>query len=316
MYASTLLSAHPVHYFSLTGKSSLAVTLSHFTKEWVPVFTPATCSSCHDVIRGPMFQWLRPAEQQLEQSNSGRKRERDLTWSAIVCESCFLEKKGQNKSHDDEDSSGMSCLKIYKHCILDTAITATTARKLCRCTSVARTDPSGRYRTLFPIEDQVDRHRPKNRAGRLQCVLSSLGDLVAEAKYDGMQGSVERGEGTRDAKVTLWSEEKRLAQEEAQKKTRQQQEDQGQPNVKKSEHGPGQRWRKKGHGALETVTEHSLQDEQERTGTEGRSSEVEEAEADEDIPFFMRRCVEKYPFGNVHMALRVGPLAIENGVSQ
>ena len=41
-----------------------------------------------------------------------------------------------------------------------------------------------------------------------------------------------------------------------------------------------------------------------------------ESEADEDIPLFFRQFTEKYPFGNVHMALRVGPLVIENGVSQ
>ncbi|KAL8299181.1 hypothetical protein RB593_009180 [Gaeumannomyces tritici] len=37
--------------------------------------------------------------------------------------------------------------------------------------------------------------------------------------------------------------------------------------------------------------------------------------ADDDIPLFFRRFATKYPFGNVHMALRVGPLVIENGVS-
>ena len=41
---------------------------------------------------------------------------------------------------------------------------------------------------------------------------------------------------------------------------------------------------------------------------------VDEKEAGEDIPFFMRRITDRYPFGNVHMALRVGPIIIENGV--
>ena len=41
---------------------------------------------------------------------------------------------------------------------------------------------------------------------------------------------------------------------------------------------------------------------------------VDEKEAAEDIPFFMRRITDRYPFGNVHMALRVGPIIIENGV--
>ena len=41
---------------------------------------------------------------------------------------------------------------------------------------------------------------------------------------------------------------------------------------------------------------------------------VDEKEAEEDVPFFMRRITDRYPFGNVHMALRVGPILIENGV--
>jgi hypothetical protein len=43
---------------------------------------------------------------------------------------------------------------------------------------------------------------------------------------------------------------------------------------------------------------------------------LEENEADEDVPFFMRKFTNRYPFGNVHMALRIGPLIIENGVDQ
>ena len=41
-----------------------------------------------------------------------------------------------------------------------------------------------------------------------------------------------------------------------------------------------------------------------------------EAAADEDIPLFFRQFMQQYPFGNVHMALRVGFLVIENGVAQ
>ncbi|KAJ5326117.1 uncharacterized protein N7506_009219 [Penicillium brevicompactum] len=49
--------------------------------------------------------------------------------------------------------------------------------------------------------------------------------------------------------------------------------------------------------------------------TGSTTSVASEATADEDIPLFFRRYTERYPFGNVHMALRVGPLVIENGVS-
>lgn len=36
----------------------------------------------------------------------------------------------------------------------------------------------------------------------------------------------------------------------------------------------------------------------------------------EDVPIFLRSITEKYPYGNVHMALRIGPVVIENGVEQ
>ncbi|KAB2568772.1 hypothetical protein DBV05_g12549, partial [Lasiodiplodia theobromae] len=36
---------------------------------------------------------------------------------------------------------------------------------------------------------------------------------------------------------------------------------------------------------------------------------------EEEIPFYLRHYTKKYPFGNVHMALRIGPLTIENGVA-
>lgn len=43
---------------------------------------------------------------------------------------------------------------------------------------------------------------------------------------------------------------------------------------------------------------------------------AEEAMSDTDIPLFYRECAEDYPFAGMHMALRIGPLVIENGVSK
>ena len=36
----------------------------------------------------------------------------------------------------------------------------------------------------------------------------------------------------------------------------------------------------------------------------------------EDVPFYVRSIAERYPYGNVHMGLRFGPLIIENGVEK
>lgn len=37
---------------------------------------------------------------------------------------------------------------------------------------------------------------------------------------------------------------------------------------------------------------------------------------DEDIPAHIKRYTDRYPFGNVHVSLMVGPLVIENGANQ
>jgi hypothetical protein len=52
-----------------------------------------------------------------------------------------------------------------------------------------------------------------------------------------------------------------------------------------------------------------------RVAEEEISIPVQEG-ADEDVPIFLRNFANKYPFGSVHMALRIGPLIIENGVEQ
>jgi hypothetical protein len=67
---------------------------------------------------------------------------------------------------------------------------------------------------------------------------------------------------------------------------------------------------------LRVEKKQSLVNKENRTAEEGTSIGFEEDEARDDIPFFMRKFVNAYPFGNVHMALRIGPLIIENGVEQ
>lgn len=46
------------------------------------------------------------------------------------------------------------------------------------------------------------------------------------------------------------------------------------------------------------------------------TSPAEAAMSDTNIPLFYRECVEEDPFAGMHMALRIGPLVIENGVSK
>lgn len=124
-------------------------------------------------------------------------------------------------------------------------------------------------------------------------------ELVALAKYHGMQTALRKGKSLGRLKR---SSKGRKKDEEENGKT-----EQGKSIVK--ENG----WKRL---RLKKVTGASLVDAKKRTATISETTVFEEAEADKDIPFFFRKYTEKYPFGNVHMALRVGPLLIENGVAQ
>jgi Na+-translocating ferredoxin:NAD+ oxidoreductase RnfC subunit len=124
----------------------------------------------------------------------------------------------------------------------------------------------------------------------VECGLLKLGEIVAEAKYDGMR--------TMTIQKKRKNKNKRnLADERREDKQR----------VETMKQKQAQR--------PKTITQQS-QHAPERAAMSGTAVAVEEAEADEDIPFFLRRYTEKYPFGNVHMALRIGPAVIENGVAQ
>lgn len=259
----------------LQATDRVSVTLSSYTKDAIPIFLNAHCSTCDSVIRGPSWRSSAPADEK-----------HDPNWR--ICESCYL-KRYQDKPH---------IYKVYKHCVLDGSITSSLSHKICHCAGVAHSDTSGRSRNLFPIA-QEDAHLAAPREGGLQCPLLSLGDMVAESKYDGMQTLVTQP-------VPL-AQERHLAALTPSEREK----------LKQSKKKATKFRRKKNKDSnLQTTTMSSMVDEKDREGIEATSAEVREAEADEDIPFFMRRYVEKYPFGNVHMALRVGPLVIENGVAQ
>jgi hypothetical protein len=203
----------------------------------------------------------------------------------VICEDCYRE-----SCYGQDD-----LVKAYKHCILEEVITPGASRNICRCSTVPHFDSNGRSRTLFPINKE-DNHR--NIEGGVQCGLLKLKELVAEAKYDGMQTTIKK-------RISL-SEEKRLHEKEQEKKRDARAKIEAKEAAKIASRG-----RK-----MKIVTNSSLQNASLKIPTSGTASIAEEQEAGEDIPFFLRKYTERYPFGNVHIALRVGPLIIENGVSQ
>ena len=136
--------------------------------------------------------------------------------------------------------------------------------------------------TLFPIGTKV-KHNRAPKSGMIECGLFKVGDLVAEAKYDGIR-----------TMTSLKKRSKKRSQED-------------------TEDSPTKATKKRSMGRPTAATGKSQQA-PDRVQTTGATVGVGEDEADADIPWFLRKYTEKYPFGNVHMALRVGPLVLENGV--
>ena len=173
-----------------------------------------------------------------------------------------------------------SYTKRYKHCILSEAITPPISRKMCRCEAVSHVDSSGEPRSLFPVEENENHFNDYGAWGE-RCNILRLGELVAKSKYRGLQATVKP------------------------KKPKSSKAFNARPA--KSQYDIGG----KDLGLTDIATENLY-----RFPSGSSTSVASEAMADGDIPLFFRRYTERYPFGNVHMALRIGPLVIENGVSK
>jgi hypothetical protein len=237
----------------------ILVLLNRIGQHGAPVFDHQHCTQCRSVIRGCMFK--------------------DTTNAATtLCESCYRD------GHYGADNFG----KVYKHCILDDAITSDASRRICNCTEVPRFDAEGRRKPLYPINPD-DEHRASLNTGGLRCGLLKLGERVAMAKYQGLQSALPRKADGKDG-----------------------------ANPKKE----GDEVETKRHNStkyrLKEVTGSSLLDSTTKEATKATTIvvEEEETEADADIPFYFKKYTDKYSFGNVHMSLRFGPLVIENGVKQ
>ncbi|KAH8591655.1 hypothetical protein B0O99DRAFT_267996 [Bisporella sp. PMI_857] len=222
------------------------LTLERFYSDLTPVFQPLHCVLCTQVIRGCMFECT--ARDCLDPGSNG-----------FICQDCQDEGHGLNRHAGH-------LKKHYKHCILTETIDPIMSRKICKCNTVSRYDVEGRTRSLFPIQ-KVDSHR-NSLKGAVQCGLLDMGDLVAEAKYSGIQIKI-------DKRRTLDEERSKSLEK-------------------------GRKLQRQGHANRQ----------QSQISTEL----INEKDAKEDIPFFMRKFTDRYPFGNVHMALRFGPLHVENGV--
>jgi len=170
--------------------------------------------------------------------------------------------------------------KVYKQCCLRKAVSARDSQEVCSCINVRRRDSSGRLRNLFPVDNDSENSEnhlnPKGTSGKVRCGLYELTDMVAEAKFASTQSKL-------GGKKTLESvrREDRIYYR---------------PAVVKNLNGEDPSGNK--------------------TTTEFGNSYGATTKGTEDVPFYLSDIVDEYPYGNVHMALRVGPLVIENGVSK
>lgn len=167
-------------------------------------------------------------------------------------------------------------IKAYKHCALNKSITREASRRICRCPGAQQFDETGNQSDIFPISDEKA-HIGPDGSSSLRCGLLKLGENIAEAKYHGMEG-----------KYTQHKQSHKLTDVE-----RQVAETQERNKKKKAKQA--------------RKTKRYVEPQKPPTGVK---------EAQEDVPSFLGNYTEKFPFANVHMSLRLGPLVIENGVAQ
>jgi hypothetical protein len=252
------------------------VVLSKFDESWIPRLEPLRCS------RPDCNSVIRGSMFVSSAACAG------LPDQAVVCEDCY-------RSFHFGDAP---FIKSYKHCVLAEAITPPISRAICRCKDVPHFDGSGKPLSLFPL-DKDAKHFDNGGAGSVQCSLLKLGEIVALAKYEGLKSIVSTKKPFNSPSMVPSSSASP-----------------GKNTASTGESSAPNKTSKTKWKRLETKTESSLHDSATRVAASSSTSVVTEATADEDIPLFFRRFTSRYPFGNVHMALRVGPLVIENGVAQ
>ncbi|UZP38513.1 hypothetical protein NXS19_006329 [Fusarium pseudograminearum] len=168
--------------------------------------------------------------------------------------------------------------KQYKHSCLPTALTPEMSRGLCYCSTVRRRDAHGRSRSLWPIDPVADEgNHIQGGLGRVGCGLYKVTDLLAEAKYS----STRPLSGKNESLLKL--RQKDLASEEVPRPA----------------------------GALRNDAPRPEHDETSRP--EYGYSDGSRTSQPKGIPSYLRSKIGDNPLGNVHMAVRFGPLIIENG---
>lgn len=200
----------------------------------------------------------------------------------VVCEDCYFRFFYGKESY----------VKQYKHCILPEAIKPEESRRMCPCIHVPHSDGDTPL-ALFPVPR--DARHEKYGLGR-KCELCNIDDHVAVAKYKALRETAGAKETKRNRNPNSVVDAIMMLQHH-------------QPQPEKSISRTFSKFRK---SPSKTSRERPEQLVPPSTTLE---KIVTDPQADPDVPAFFKAHVDKDPFANVHVRLRVGPLIIENDIS-
>lgn len=166
--------------------------------------------------------------------------------------------------------------KVYKQCCLRKTVSLETSQEICSCMEVRRRDSKGQLRDLFPVNDDPN-STDKHLNPRGEPGKVRCGLFeLTDMVAEAKHASILPSMGIH-------------------------------PTLEKARRAGGPVRVKNINGEVP---------EGKKTSTEFGSSSGTTTKGAENVPFYLNDIVADYPYGNVHMALRVGPLVIENGVNK
>ncbi|KAK4095979.1 hypothetical protein N658DRAFT_403082, partial [Parathielavia hyrcaniae] len=249
---------------------------------WKRPPTPQVSARSYDETNMPVFAYLTCFDCRAIIRGSMFRSLEDA--DMIVCEGCYRQKH-----------YGQACFtKLHKQSCLEAAVSPGVARSICQCPEIRTRDKTGRARTLFPMDPAGDGGKHLNEEGsigRPRCGLLDLPEMVAEAKYAATKLQLDASSTLGDARRERDLERQRRAEEKALERIRE-----GTATKPELVRNPNAVALEATRGEFGTSY-----------GFTTRDQEV--------IPFYLRSVTDNIPWGNVHMALRFGPLLIENGVA-
>lgn len=201
----------------------------------------------------------------------------------VVCEDCYFRHFYGKESY----------VKQYKHCILPEAISPEESRRICPCLSIPHSNGDESL-SLFPVPGNA-RHQ-KYADFNKKCKLCHLDDIVAVAKYKALCKAAGIKENKKERGPESTTDVIRMLQHY-------------QPQPEKLISRTLSKLRRP---SSNTSLERS---EQRLHSSVALDKEVTDPQAERDIPAFFKAHVDKDPFANLNVRLRVGPLVIENGAS-